>query len=562
MDIVSNLPFQLDFFSMWGERTACIRFTREWQGVFQQPVTCRVVENEDSYFKFNSEDSEARFYLEAFDGIPQAYNICKDEEGALYRLPSEERIPLFQNQAGFDPLSVDRFQMRVVCSTGTYYGILEVVPKQLEDNEWTIMKRELEADMKHLGQQAVRRQYGNLPSLTKEEWGCLTLVQSKGQRMLSTMQDILERPKYEIQTVHVRTNADRSRCHDQRTVGFSLQRQGSVTTLERRKEVNYDIADNRFLKHFLYTLQKCLQRVWQKVAALADTSVFWLDQETLRTYERSSYYMLQMIRAFGRQNWFLQVEDRVDRSISGSLFMDARYGYLYERMRELRTLEQREFQLPMYSFVWKKSSVLYENWCFLKLCHKFEEDWEALDRFSQCFSFENGVPELQEGCCMQFTRENLLLQVYYNVKLPKSGNDCESTGQPYYMLNSHVQPDMVLHLFERDKNLYLGSMVLECKYRKVNSFWNGSTMSSRGQIMSYWTGAKSERYLGNLGAILDVRPVEKVYVLTPQEHVLEQREQKVCLCTLRPGHEENIQALYVSLMEDIKSCEERRKKLL
>lgn len=122
------------------------------------------------------------------------------------------------------------------------------------------------------------------------------------------------------------------------------------------------------------------------------------------------------------------------------------------------------------------------------------------------------------------------------------------------MLNSHVQPDIVLHIYQ--EAVYLGSIVVECKYRKVNSFWNGSTMSSREQIMSYWHGSKSCYFMGKIGKLLDVRPVKCVYVLTPDETCEEKMDGKIQLTSVRPGNDVSLEHLYQSIEDRIEECKE------
>lgn len=52
-------------------------------------------------------------------------------------------------------------------------------------------------------------------------------------------------------------------------------------------------------------------------------------------------------------------------------------------------------------------------------------------------------------------------------------------------------------------------------------------MSIREHIMAYWTGSESNYYLGLYGELLDIRPVECVYVLTPQKVQEEKYDRKI-----------------------------------
>ena len=76
-----------------------------------------------------------------------------------------------------------------------------------------------------------------------------------------------------------------------------------------------------------------------------------------------------------------------------------------------------------------------------------------------------------------------------------------------------------IHVYDVRKRWYLGTIVLECKYRKINSFWteNGGR-SSIGQLQAYYNNTRSDYHFGGKGKRLNIRPVKKVIVLTPDEH--------------------------------------------
>ena len=74
-------------------------------------------------------------------------------------------------------------------------------------------------------------------------------------------------------------------------------------------------------------------------------------------------------------------------------------------------------------------------------------------------------------------------------------------------------------MYDVRKEWYLGAIVLECKYRKINSFWTENGMrSSIGQLEAYYNNTRSDYHFGGKGKRLNIRPVKKVIVLTPDIH--------------------------------------------
>lgn len=566
MDIVSKLPFELSFFNMYGDKKECTNFSTDLTSAFsEENITCEIVENENVFFQFNSEDKQARFYLEVFDGIPDGYGIRMDEEGQLYRYPSTNRIPLFENQQGFDTLSVEKFLMKVVSEGTAYYGVLSVVPKQLEKNEWVIMKEELEEDMKDLGRKAFQKQcfQGEMEYFTNVDWNCLALIRGHYRKIVTALENILEQPKCEIGTTYQTISDTKPARMDAKSIRYRLQKGFTGKQLFRRKEISYHTAENQFLKMLLRKWEKRLKGIQKKIKIFLGMPKGYLNKEVLLEYSRYLAYLLQVMEQFKDLDWFKNIEGVPPQELSNAFFMDYHYGYLYrlERLMLSDSVKEQDIEPLVRNHTWKPSSQLYEMWCYLKLCHIFEENWYTQRNLEQCFSLDEGIPELFSGCFMEYEKENLKIRISYNQKIPKSSHDCDYETTPYYMLNTHVQPDMVIHIYEKNRNLYLGSIVLECKYRRVNSFWNGTTMSSREQIMSYWTGSKSGYYLGMYGELLDIRPVECVYVLTPQEIQEEKYDGKIQLMEMRPGEEEGIRSVYAALEEKIQECEQRVHKL-
>ena len=101
-------------------------------------------------------------------------------------------------------------------------------------------------------------------------------------------------------------------------------------------------------------------------------------------------------------------------------------------------------------------------------------------------------PFLKSGTVMQFTDGEILLKVVFDQPLVFS-NKKTTQENPLYIakpqetLKTHNRPDILIHVYDVKKEWYLGAIVLQCKYRKLNSFWteNGGR-SSIGQLQAYY----------------------------------------------------------------------------
>ena len=137
-------------------------------------------------------------------------------------------------------------------------------------------------------------------------------------------------------------------------------------------------------------------------------------------------------------------------------------------------------------------------------------DWDL--RFGSDMLF----PYLANGVTMSFENEKIRVDVIFDQFIPSKPSQSKLHNHPFYTVGRHKRPDITIDIYTQKDDWYIGSIILECKYRKLSSFWQGnSDWSSRTQIQAYYTDAKSELTYDGLGGLLDARPVQSVIVLTP-----------------------------------------------
>ena len=94
MDIVSSLPFTLKLiqeYPMYRE-TSALNFSLDEKEIWVNGfVTLEAEENDEIDLLFDSDDSNARLYLDALDIVPiDDTNVQEDEYGKLYLKVSSE----------------------------------------------------------------------------------------------------------------------------------------------------------------------------------------------------------------------------------------------------------------------------------------------------------------------------------------------------------------------------------------------------------------------------------------------------------------------------------------
>lgn len=544
MGIVSDLPFKLQVikrFPRISYQDAVNFFDNPKELWSQGKATLSIEENDEIEILFDTEDSEAKLYLEALDIVPiDDRKIAYDKNGHIYRMPSKEPFTLYKVNSGYDALCVDTFQISVYCYEKWCYGSFQVLPKPMSVGEWTMMKDELEREMVGLAQDIVRRnigvgnqKYGDVPPKVLYNF---IIIKKYAQPVLAALIDIAENSRCEIMTQYKKVVNNRNCRLDEESIRRYATRAGSEATYKVPEKVtNYDIQDNRLLKMILLDYEKRLNQFLELLDEIVDYSKsFDLGQteqykneweKSILEFRMVAKKLKKIASLLKTKDWYFLVGDVTKAYIPHSFIMDTRYNTIYQMYLELKKdTFQVEFDSD-FSYTWKRSSYLYEMWCFFRICHllasKYEMDiWE----WSNILGGKILFPFLKPGTVMKFSDGEILLKVVYDQPLVFSSQ--ETTQEiPLYVaktqetLKIHNRPDILIHVYDVKKDWYLGAIVLECKYRKINSFWteNGGR-SSIGQLQAYYNNTRSEYHFGGKGKRLNMRPVKKVIVLTPDMH--------------------------------------------
>ncbi len=530
MDIASNLPFILKI-----NDNSCEFFSTTEERIYSDDFrTIKIVENEEVVVFFNSSDKSARLYLDALDILPDGNDVWADEEGRIYRSVSDAPIPLYKQGNDYDALRVDAFRICVSCEGQKYFSLLEVLPKQLSVNEWAMMRDDLENEIRGLAQDIVRRNIGvgneRNGAIPPQKLYTFFIMQKYASRVLSALIALQNAPKYHIITNYLEEDSTKAVKMDAVTIRKYLHRGGSESQYSVPvKQITYDIQENRLLKRivaiydceltqFITSISNIVE--YRKNSQLQEHKQYHIFYEQgLNKFLDTAKKLRKISSIIKTQDWYQTVGPLRDGIIPHAFALDSRYGVLYKMYEDLRKPDFRIQLDPNYSYSWKKSSSLYEMWCYVKICRAFAEEYEIVGNgWELCFGSDMLFPYLANGVAMAFENENIRVDIIFDQFIPSKPSLSKLHNHPFYTVGKHKRPDITIDIYTQKDDWYIGSIILECKYRKLSSFWYGnSDWSSRPQIQAYYTDAKSELTYDGLGGLLDIRPVQSVIVLTPDD---------------------------------------------
>ena len=563
MDTAYNLPFQAYLIVNPNTSPQKIDFG-PWTDIqlsHEPEEDCATIkENDEMDLYFNSTDKDDRLYLDALECFPSSNRIMVDDEGFVYCTPGEEVIKLYRSDSSYDALRVDVLQISVICGLNSYFSFLKIAPKQLSLEEWKIMRDDLETEIQGLAQDIVRRNIGLGDEakglLPPDDLYAFLIINKNAHAIMSALLDIKDKPKYKLKKRYEEVDESKNREIDTETVKKYLQRGALNHTLfVPRRDIVYDIQENRLLKkiikaydeklaHFIDVIYSTLNYRKQRLTRYPKHSLY--DEkyiQGLESYLATAEKLKKITNIIKSAEWFQTVKNPEDMFIPHSFAVDSRYGSLYRMYSEMN---KRNFSVqldPQYSYSWKKSSSLYEMWCYICICRSFLQQYTEVGlRVQDIFMKDHLFPFLKSGTKILLENEDSAVEIIYDSVLPKKSEQVKLYGHPLYITGKHTRPDICINMYSKKSGWYVGSFIIECKYRSLKAFWYGNTWSSREQIKAYHNDSKSPLFFnGFLDLFTSSRPVLHVFTFTPD--IFDEREysdDQVTLLTFRPTKDRDI----------------------
>ena len=547
MAIAVKLPFSLSVIrtSYIDKNGAAIRRRSEATRFVTVPAansltttpTISVKENEGVAFLFRSEDTAAKLYLPCLDAALDQRFVESDAAGD-YITPSDRPFQLCGG--GQEGLLVERMLFFVEAAGQRYYGNFAVQPRQLESEEWQLMQQELEEEFEGLSRVwkkgAEGRGIGGEQALPLRAFRDLERLQAQESKVFAAIRDIIEQPRYAIKTSYEKEPVQAGGRVDAKSMRSNLSRGGiSHVQLIPKKRLDYDIDENRMLRMMA-------ERILARLAGFQQyTEDAQLSGGRMREFVETVRRYRHLLNALRNMPWYPEISGRQVYAVSQAMLADNRYYILYclhlSLERDHLGLTMRE----IYRLSYQKSSLLYELWCYFKLRHVLEDFAAETAREESYEVGEGGGFSLRDGSRVCYENEKVRLALVYNQTLGERGADRER--DPLYFAASHNgrnhnHPDLLLHIFSKKTSWYVGSIILECKYRKVRQIWAVERWSL-GQLETYYKNACSDEIYGGIGKLLRTNPVCGVMALTPDTSTAPIRSDHFPLETfaLRPGKE-------------------------
>lgn len=525
-----------------------------------------IEENRNTYMIFKCKDSSARLYMDGLETISKNI-VLEDEEGVGYVSPSNDKIILYDKDQF--PLIPGFFRIVIKLQEKLYFSMIKVKPKLIQEYELDIIKKDLEDEINGLAFELIRKNIGvgknniyNLPIRLYKFY----IIKNKFYNIISALEDLKIKPNYKILRKYKIVKEDEIKFIDGITIKSYLESNIDRGFLkEPVTVVDYDLPENQWVKKIIKYIINYLNEFIEESNNFIDINN--KDIEEMKEYNRQdkniklksesieylhslielACKMKNAINMLSTVNWFKSISNKVIIDMPHTLFSDFRYNCIYKLYKDLKS---NDFNITLdnkYAIQWKRTDKLYEMWCFIKI-GKIIAGEKLNYEIIGGWIFDNIIntnkiliPQLKSGTKIRFKKGNIYLNLIYDEKIPYCNKDTSLKDMPIYITRSNNRPDGRIDIYNKD--IYIGSIILEFKYRNGNSLWhedyikyqneNGSNvikqLTAYGNCCSsYYLFKKTDNHDSytdvNYGEKSDVSPVKKVLIIYPKGKVFNNKQ--------------------------------------
>ncbi len=565
----SDLPFDVIFQQGSGAyqtQLSVDEFCRLEELQTREHPMIALTENQPLKLIFLAEDKAARLYMDGFEAVPEQ-RMAEDADGRPYLPPG--KLGLFSHDTySWIP---GLYRLEVVIANGQHFALAQVLPKELTMAEWVAMRDELEGELRGLALDLTSRQLGLGSRLTDAVSPQLLqrflLVRHYFPRVMAALADLETNVNQRVRKQQVSLPTGQP---SKLTASRPYQRKaGRQTALVTR--IDYDLPENRWVKYIIGQTESHLERFLASVQALlaslearrslqaeysfqTGTKLLLRESESLTRavleQELTARKMLLGLQLVRYSRWYGQIRKRPTGGLPQALQRDGRYSALYELFRRLQLHDWQPTVDQSFRYQWKRTDRLYEIWCVIQICRALTSlQFEPLTGwlYDEDFSREESlVPDLPAGTSLTFARQRTTLRLTYDQEIPRQSSDTELPGRPVYTQDVHNRPDMRLDIYQ--ESLFVGCIIIDCKYRPLRGFWREETLvtgydrpKAMSQLISYGMAIRSPYLYGHKPDWAKHRSqvVLEVWALHPgakdEDQEIYQADHRMRILCLRPG---------------------------
>lgn len=467
------------------------------------------------------------------------------------------------------PLTPGYYTVEVFSNDDVFYAYWRVITKDLNQEEWRSIRDDVESRVQGLAMdyttykrtQVRRLSHGAYKLYLDDDTSYLLNQNSK---IRYAVEKLRNEAKFRINKTYNWVPAGSKNEIDQitmRKVGERPDKREQLYSPKRYFE--YNITVNKWLKMMLVTVENAaddqtsyLAGILDKLKSQHDDNQPFEKYHTLseRTFSDNTYkstrndltlYTEQLkklssyLRNILNEDFLKDVHLPDNRNFPKVLMLNPLYNTLYKIYAGLKHKEKHFVQDSYYNRYWKQTARLYEIWTYIKVLDVLiklgfnpESGW--------IYDSEDTLPFLDDGTRVVLRGPKLSLGLVFNQAIPHHESEV-SREIPLYIYARKNKPDIRIDIFTEDSDEYLGSIILDAKYKRLTTLLRERNENGYAGVAEQFRAYRNDpdSSLMNIPSEIKPKPVESVVVLYPNDNsnnpnVLE-KENSVIYLQLKPG---------------------------
>lgn len=576
-EVSFNLVFKLNYYNDHKLLTPTQYFESN-QELYEQTqnIELEIKENVPFEIIFSSEDDQAKLFMDGLDSLPEKFVKIEKDGGEPYLSPSSSAITLYQNKDEFYPYIPGLYTIKIQTKSKTYYTWLKIITNRINEEQLETMRNEVETVLRGLAQDLIRKSFGYSYELNSKISATILhqfmVINHHFPSIMAAVNDLYRKINFYIRKDYMIVPQERSSIIDFVSIRHRVMHPETKNIVKTPvRKVNYDLPENRLLKRiiqfliknlsdFILSVELYIDNINQEVREIENS--FYRKEsvvnqklkiiEQLHLYLEKAKKMRGMLNWIKTAPWYKEISETIDTSIPHVMITDVRYRTLFQVQREL----QKEMIIKydkLFSYQWKRTDKLYEIWGFLQFIKAIQHEKLGF-KLVNGWIFDNDninidkiiISTIPPDTTLTFEKENLIIKLVYEGKLPPRSKETDFETQPLYTIGTNNCPDGRLDLYRDD--IYIGSLLFDFKYRNKNVIWspikitNNQRTDAMRQLISYASDCRSDHLFGDrLNEYLrnSIRPVPEVWALYPErtenQRVTYYKDHNVKLIELSPG---------------------------
>ncbi len=500
-----------------------------------------IVENNDVSLKIIS-DYDVKVEMDGFDGV--FVDEIKHKDGYYLTIKNKEiKVFTFDNF----PLPPGEYILSVEVLRKKYYTVFKVKPSQVEEQDWQYMVDLVLDRLKILALDIIRKKIfvtkGNaIETINSELWLKMQIINSSFNKVMGTLDDLVTKPHNKISKKYISCDYNEIIQEDRKSNKLNAKSKNQINyQVGLKKYIDYDLSENRYIKKIILELDNLILAFLNEVSeqhkflqGSINKNIYQTNRDiSANQRNKEAIDLLEDFKSKGRKinyiinilkstEWFKNIKTNSYDRISVQSLLDPRYNILSKLSKDLKNNNIKYNTDNLFAFLYKRTDKLYEVYGFLKIFDVLINLGFEVESSLKTDKINNEIKifGLEEGDIFILKKDDLKIKLVYDAILSNKSEETDKEN-PLYTKGRHNRPDGRMDCFINIENdyYYAGSLIIDFKYRKKNSFWSSGNNNSQEQLRQYRNDITSKFYLNwSIEDSVDKRVAQEVWVLYPDRY--------------------------------------------